>query len=53
MAAAKKKEKRKKKAIMSCTSSGHKTKLKQSIFAFRYLWNSLSGDKPSSLFCSS
>jgi hypothetical protein len=34
MAAAKKE---KKKPIMSCASSGHITKLKQSIFAFRYL----------------
>ncbi len=31
-------KKREKKAIMSCASSGHITKLKQSIFAFRYLW---------------
>jgi hypothetical protein len=35
MATAKKEEK---KAIMGCASSGHITKLKQSIFAFRYLW---------------
>jgi hypothetical protein len=34
-AAAKKEEK---KAIIGCTSSGHMTKLKQFIFAFRYLW---------------
>jgi hypothetical protein len=35
MAAAKKEEK---KAIMGCACSGHITKFKQSIFAFRYLW---------------
>jgi hypothetical protein len=35
MAAAKKEEK---KAIIGCASGGHITKLKQSIFAFRYLW---------------
>jgi hypothetical protein len=34
MATAKKEEK---KAIMGCASSGHITKLKQSIFAFQYL----------------
>ncbi len=32
-------KKRKKKPIMSCASSEHITKLKQSIFAFRYLWS--------------
>ncbi len=31
-------KKEEKKAIMSCASSGHITKLKQSIFAFRYLY---------------
>jgi hypothetical protein len=36
MATAKKEEK---KAIMGCASSRHITKLKQSIFAFRYLWD--------------
>ncbi len=35
MATAKKEEK---KANTGCASSGHITKLKQSIFAFRYLW---------------
>ncbi len=43
MATAKKEEK---KAIMGCTSSGHITKLKQSIFAFRYLWVEQSTDNP-------
>ncbi len=38
MAAAKKEEK---KPVMSCASSGHITKLKQSIFALRYLWKQL------------
>jgi hypothetical protein len=31
-------KKEEKKAIMGCASSRHITKLKQSIFAFRYLW---------------
>jgi hypothetical protein len=31
-------KKKEKKPIMSCASSGHITKLKQSIFALRYLW---------------
>jgi hypothetical protein len=31
-------EKEEKKPILSCASSGHKNKLKQSILAFRYLW---------------
>jgi hypothetical protein len=33
-----KKKRKKKKPIMSCASNGHITILKQSIFAFRYLW---------------
>jgi hypothetical protein len=31
---------------MSCASSGHITKLKQSIFAFRYLWEEQSPRNP-------
>jgi len=37
-------KKEEKKAIMGCASSGHTTKLKQSIFALRYLWFLINSD---------
>ncbi len=45
-----KKKKEEKKAIMGCASSGHITKLKQSTFAFRYLWTKLFKSKTCDLY---